>query len=63
MSVLPFVCFLKETKKKAREERQQADEGLWRMNREMANESLKMVRDFLEVIGLAVFVVCGLRFL
>lgn len=52
-----------ETKKKAREERQQADEGLWRMNREMANESLKMVRDFLEVIGLAVFVVCGLRFL
>lgn len=33
------------------------------MNREMANESLKMVRDFLEVIGLAVFVVCGLRFL
>lgn len=62
MSVLPFV-FLKETKKKAREERQQADEGLWRMNREIANESLKMVRDFLEVIGLAVFVVCGLRFL
>lgn len=62
MSVLSFV-FLKETKKKAREERQQADEGRWRMNREMANESLKMLRDFLEVIGLAVFVVCGLRFL
>lgn len=62
MSVLPFV-FLKETEKKAGEERQQANEGLWRMNREMANESLKMVRDFLEVIGLAVFVVCGLRFL
>lgn len=37
----------------------QPDEGLWRVNREIADESSEMLRDFLEVIGC----LCGPRFL
>lgn len=37
----------------------QKDKGLLRVNREIADEGLKMLKDFLEVIGC----LCGLRFL
>lgn len=49
----------REPSESNRDEDKQRDEGLWRVNREMADESLKMLRDFLEVIGC----LCGLRFL
>jgi len=42
-----------------RNKEKQKDKGLWRVNRDIADESLKMLRDFLEVIGC----LCGLRFL
>lgn len=52
-------CRKGELSESKRNKERQRDAGLWRVNREMADESLKMLRDFLEVIGC----LCGLRFL